>query len=219
MNDRYSNAHVAQIYADARKWLRSGWVDYFVPQLYWAINAPQQSFPALLDWWLGENPMSRHVWPGLATYRAAGGTNGFSRTEIAEQVKLMRERAVPQGHVMYNTTTTLKRDNGVLATITPLYADRALSPVYTWLDATAPAAPTVTVSGRTLQIVHAGEAPRFWFVRAHTSGGMFGRAGWETRVVAGDSTSLTLDSEPSRVLVRAVDLAGNVSAVTEYLKP
>ena len=209
----------AQLYADARKWLRSGWVDYFVPQLYWAINAPQQSFPALLDWWLGENPMGRHVWPGLATYRAAGGTNGFSRTEIADQVKLMRARPVAQGHVMYNTTTTLKRDNGVLATITPLYADRALSPTYSWLDATAPSSPGVTVSGKTVQIAPAAEPPRFWFVRAHTSGGMFGRAGWETHVIAGDSTNVTLGSEPSRVLVRAVDASGNVSAAAEYLRP
>src|SRR3954471_54554 len=34
----------ATIYADSRKWLQQGWVDYFVPQLYWAIAAPQQSF-------------------------------------------------------------------------------------------------------------------------------------------------------------------------------
>ena len=209
----------AQLYADARKWLRNGWVDYFVPQLYWAIAAPQQSFPALLDWWLGENPMGRHVWPGLATYRAAANSNGFTTGEIAEQVKLMRARNVSQGHVMFNTTTTLKRDNGVLATLTPLYVNRALSPAYPWLDATPPAAPTLTVSGKMVQLANGGETPRFWFVRAYSSGGMFGRAGWETRVVSGAATSLTLESEPSRVLVRAVDAAGNVSSPAEYTRP
>ena len=39
------------LFADARKWLADGWVDYFSPQLYWRIDAPQQSYPALLAWW------------------------------------------------------------------------------------------------------------------------------------------------------------------------
>ena len=38
----------AQIYADSRLWLASGWVDYLSPQLYWPVAAPAQSFPALL---------------------------------------------------------------------------------------------------------------------------------------------------------------------------
>src|SRR5688572_3551901 len=62
------------IYADSRKWLQQGWVDYLAPQLYWSISAPQQSFPVLLDWWLAQNTMGRHVWPGLATYRVNDGT-------------------------------------------------------------------------------------------------------------------------------------------------
>ncbi|HET7360691.1 MAG TPA: family 10 glycosylhydrolase, partial [Salinimicrobium sp.] len=37
-----------ELYADARLWLRKGWVDYFTPQLYWTINQIPQSFPVLL---------------------------------------------------------------------------------------------------------------------------------------------------------------------------
>jgi uncharacterized lipoprotein YddW (UPF0748 family) len=206
----------ASIYADARKWLRSGWVDYFTPQLYWAISAPQQSFPALLDWWIGENAMNRHIWPGLATYRAARESNGFTRGEIAEQVKLIRARPVPPGHVMFNTTTTLKRDGGVLATLLPLYATRALVPAFPWLGSAPPAAPTITVSGRSVQIAATGVRPRFWLVQAHTSGGFFGRARWTSRMVPGDATTVTLDGEPDRVLVSAVDHAGNQSAAADY---
>jgi uncharacterized lipoprotein YddW (UPF0748 family) len=201
----------AGLYADARKWLREGWVDYFVPQLYWAINSTGQSFPALLDWWLGENVLRRHVWPGLATYRAAGNTNGFTTTEIARQIELIRARPVSQGHVMFNTTTTLKRDNGVLATITPLYADRALVPAYPWIDSVPPAAPAVTLAARTVRMTASGEAPRFWLVQSHASGGLFRRARWYTRLASGDSASMTLDHDADRVFVRAVDLAGNLS--------
>lgn len=200
----------ASLYADARKWLQSGWVDYFVPQLYWAIAAPQQSFPALLDWWIGEDTLRRHVWPGLATYRAAALTNGFSRTEIAEQVKLIRARPMPPGHVMFNTTTTLKRDNGVLGTLLPLFTEPALVPAFSWIDDTPPAPPSITVSGRSLTIA-SPEKPRFWAVQWRSRGGLFRRAHWTTRVVSGDSTTVTLPSDPATVMVSAVDHAGNVS--------
>ncbi|MGH7677128.1 MAG: glycoside hydrolase family 10 protein [Gemmatimonadaceae bacterium] len=199
----------ASIYADARKWLQAGWVDYFVPQLYWAIAARQQSFPALFDWWLGENTLRRHIWPGLATYRSAARSNGFDRDEIASQVKLIRARPVPPGHVMFNTTTTLKRDNGVLATLRPLFPDRAVVPTFSWLDGTPPAAPTVAVSGRTLSI-SAAEKPRFWVVQSRQDGWLW-RSSWTTRVASGDSTTLTLPDNATAVFVSALDHAGNLS--------
>ena len=201
----------AQLYADARKWLQLGWVDYFVPQLYWAINAPQQSFPALYDWWLGENTMRRHVWPGLATYRAAALSNNFARTEVAEQVKIIRSRPVPPGHVSFNTQTTLIRDNGVLATLRPLFTERALVPSFPWMDDTPPAAPAVTVTGRTLTI-GSPERPRFWAVQTYTRGGWFSSSRWTTRIVSGDSTTLSFPRGTSIVFVSAVDHAGNQSS-------
>ena len=107
----------ASIYADSRKWLQQGWVDYLAPQLYWAIAAPQQSFPALLDWWLGQNAMGRHVWPGLAAYRVNDGTaSAFSMQEIPSQIQATRQRTGGTGHLLYNTTSTIKRSSGALAT-------------------------------------------------------------------------------------------------------
>lgn len=206
----------AEIYADARKWLREGWVDYFVPQLYWAISAPQQSFPALLDWWIGENVMNRHVWPGLATYRASAQSNGFSRDEIARQVELIRQRPVPPGHIMFNTTTTLKRDNGVLGTLRPLYEQPALVPAFPWLDNTPPSAPTISVAAGRLSISPNGEVPRLWMIQWRTRGSWFRRPQWRTAMTSGDRTSFALSDDADRVMVVAVDHAGNASPAAEY---
>lgn len=206
----------AAIYADARKWLREGWVDYFVPQLYWAIDAPQQSFPALLDWWIGENVMNRHVWPGLATYRAAATSNGFSRDEIARQVELIRLRRVPPGHIMFNTTTTLKRDNGVLGTLRPLYERPALVPAFPWLDSTPPAPPTLSVIDGQLEISTTGEAPRFWLIQWRTRGSFFRGPRWASSMTDGGRRSFTLSRDADRVVVTAIDPAGNASAPAEY---
>ena len=210
----------AEIYADSRKWLREGWVDYLTPQLYWAISAPQQSFPALLDWWIGENVKGRHIWPGLATYRAgSGAANGFALTEIAEQIKIIRSRPGAPGHIGFNGTTTLKRPE-FLATLAPLFATRATMPAYPWLDGVAPAAPSVSVNGRTVTFsTHpANERARWWLVTAERGAGLFQSAQSFSRVLFAGASSLTLDFEPTRVTVTAIDAAGNHSTPTGYMR-
>jgi len=207
-----------QIFADARKWLQEGWVDYLAPQLYWSIAAPQQGFPALYDWWLEQNTQGRHVWPGLATYRAgSSASNGFALTEIADQVRLIRQRSAPPGHIMYNGTTTLKRPQ-FTATIAPLFATRAIPPAYPWLGSGTPAPPTIGVSGRTVSF-SAAETPRWWAVNARTDGGMFGRSRSLARLVFGTSSAVTLEFEPQHVTVNAVDGAGNMSADATWRRP
>jgi uncharacterized lipoprotein YddW (UPF0748 family) len=208
----------ASIYADSRKWLQQGWVDYLAPQLYWAIAAPQQSYPALLDWWIAQSTQGRHVWPGLAAYRVNNGTtSAFSMQEIPDQIRLTRQRAAGTGHLLYNTSWTLKQHAGALANSirTDLYTSTAVVPASAWLDATAPAPPTITVSGDAVSITPAaGEAPRWWVVRRRAAG-----AAWTTRVVF--NTQRTLSDMPSldRVLVQALDQAGNLSAPAEWRRP
>jgi uncharacterized lipoprotein YddW (UPF0748 family) len=203
----------AAIYADSRKWLQQGWVDYLAPQLYWAIGAPQQSYPALLDWWLGQSTMGRHVWPGLAAYRVQNGTpSAFGASEIYDQIRLTRARPAGTGHILYNTTYTLKRNGGAIAAgLAPLYESRAIVPASPWLDGAAPPTPSLAVAGRTVTITPAtGEPVRWWLVRSRV-GGL-----WSTRLLFGDQRSLPLAGEPERVLVNAIDRAGNASGDVEW---
>jgi uncharacterized lipoprotein YddW (UPF0748 family) len=204
------------IYADSRKWLQQGWVDYLAPQLYWANSAPQQSFSALLDWWISQNTLGRNLWPGLAAYRVGDGTaNAFSATEIADQIRLARARPGATGELLYNTNSTLKKNGGaVAASIAPLYADVAIVPASPWLDSIPPSPPTVSVGGATVSIVPgAGEAARWWLVRARSDGT------WRTTLVFGDQRSVTLPSSPERVLVNAIDEAGNASVEARWARP
>ena len=207
----------AEIYADSRKWLQQGWVDYLAPQLYWAISAPQQSYPALLDWWFSQNTQGRHVWPGLASYKVNNGTTGaFSMQEIPDQIRLTRTRPAGTGHILYNTTWTLKRNGGALATAlqSELYGQAALVPASPWLDAAAPGTPSLALSGGSLQITPAaGEAARWWAVRQRASGT------WTARVLFGDARTLTVDAGTDRVLVQAVDQAGNASRTAAWQRP
>ena len=133
----------AQLYADARRWLREGWVDYLTPQLYWPIRQTPQSYTALLDWWLAQNVKGRHVWPGNAAYRV-GSTQAFPPGEIIEQVALTRARSRAPGNVFFSMKTFLKNTGGLneLLKAGP-YARPALVPELPWLKGAAPAPPLV----------------------------------------------------------------------------
>jgi len=205
----------ASIYADSRKWLQQGWVDYFAPQLYWAISAPQQSYPALLDWWLEQNTRGRHVWPGLAAYRVENGTSSaFTRQEIPDQIGLTRARPAGTGHILYNATWTLRRNDLATTLAGSLYRDAALVPASPWLDAVAPPAPSLTASGGAVQIAPgAGEPARWWAVRVRAAGG------WSSRVLFAAQRSVGVEAGVDRVLVQAVDQAGNLSAAAEWRRP
>ena len=203
------------IYADAKKWLQSGWVDYLAPQLYWKIDPPQQSFPVLLDWWLAQNTRSRGVWPGLATYRVYQATNPYPVSEIEKQVRITQART--NGMIFFNTTATLSRNGGEIAATLgrDLLRDVAVTPAAPWLGARAPASPVLTVTrgGRGSTVVAmapaAGET-RWWLVRWRA------QQRWTTELRWGAERTLTLvsptDASIDWVVVNAIDATGAMSA-------
>jgi hypothetical protein len=204
----------ATIYADSRKWLQQGWVDYLAPQLYWSISAPQQSYPVLLDWWIQQSTQGRHVWPGLAAYRVNNGTSSaYSLSEIPDEIRLTRLRAGGTGELLYNTTSTLKQNGGGVASVLAgdVYKTPALVPASPWLDSTPPGTPSITVSSGKIAISPAsGEATRWWVVRTHSP------AGWKASVLFAAQRSVAIDASVDRVLVQAVDQAGNISGRVEW---
>lgn len=200
----------AVLYADSKKWLQNGWADYFTPQLYWAIEPPAQSFPALLDWWNQQNPKRRHLWPGMDTTKVA---NRWKPEEIVSQIRLTEKQPVSAGHVHWNMRSLL-RSSELRATLERgPYAETALVPACPWLDAKAPGKPRLTISGcgpgnlRASWSAAAGEEPHSWLVQVRTG------ASWSSRVTS--ETEMRLGAPaPTCVAVTAVDQAGNTSPPT-----
>ena len=137
-----------QLYADARKWLREGWLDYFTPQLYWPTTRPQQSYPVLLDWWASENVHGRHLWPGNFTSQAGGrGSGSFPVSELMEQIRITRVNPGATGNVHFSMKSFLSNQAGMNDTlrIGP-YAQPALPPASPWLAVARPPLPTLAVT-------------------------------------------------------------------------
>lgn len=135
-----------KLYADSRKWLREGWLDYFTPQLYWRLSAPRQPYGQLLSWWIGENTQGRHMWPGNYTGRAsAPGRTSWPVAEVFEQVTETRRQL---GNVSGNVHFPM---HAFAANVDQLverfeagpYAEPALVPASPWLSAGAAELPAV----------------------------------------------------------------------------
>jgi uncharacterized lipoprotein YddW (UPF0748 family) len=208
-----------ELYADSRKWLREGWVDYWTPQLYWATDRPQQRYDLLLRWWAEQNVHGRNLWPGNFTSRVGGsGATDWHAGELLEQIRLTRSDSAASGNVHFSARALVRNQEGLsdwLETIT--YAEPALVPASPWLDRTPPAAPTVamradsTWGGMRLALTPAsGAAPWLWVVRAR-----YGDE-WRTEIVPGAERSfhlapLGIRATPDAVVVNAVDRVGNAS--------
>lgn len=105
-----------QLFADPVKWMREGWVDYLVPQLYWAEESPQR-FSSLLRWWRSPqtNPRGVPVYPGIAVDRMT--SHGWSASEIGRQLALEREIAPRGGFVLWNIGAIAKNTKGVVTVV------------------------------------------------------------------------------------------------------
>lgn len=137
-SDNYST-----IYADSRKWLANGWLDYCAPQLYWSIDSKGQSFPVLLRWWSDQNPKSRHLWPGLNSHKVG---SDWKSDEIVNQVRVTRKQPGVSGHIHWNMSRLMPGQSGLGEALQrQVYSQPALIPAMSWKPGSAPSTPKLTV--------------------------------------------------------------------------
>jgi uncharacterized lipoprotein YddW (UPF0748 family) len=208
------------LYADSRRWLQEGWADYFVPQLYWQVRAPAQSYPTLLAWWANQNGHGRHLWPGNGTFKVTdAGAARWPASEVLSQIRLTRDQPGASGNVHFNMTALVRSSDALAERLASgPYAAPALVPASPWLSVANPAAPSVRASAAerhlALSITSTATAdrtvvsqPRWWLVRARYGDG------WRAQVV--DAKQATVDVPaaadgrlPDPVVVNAIDHAG-----------
>lgn len=134
------------IYADSRLWLQEGWVDYFTPQLYWAIGPPPQSYPALLNWWNAQNKRGRHLWPGNFTSRLLDpGTHHWDAEEVIAQVWVTRAQKGAGGNVHFSIKALARNAGGIAdKLLAGPYREPALVPETPWLPPRPPVQETAS---------------------------------------------------------------------------
>jgi uncharacterized lipoprotein YddW (UPF0748 family) len=131
-------------YGNAVVWLENKWIDYLAPQLYWRFGGPQD-FAKLALWWKSQMN-GRHLYPGIASYRAEptmiSASGLFSPAEIPNQIDFTRQNGIP-GVIHFRAANFSKVSTQGLSDSlrNRLYRRPALPPVMEWKNAEVVEAP------------------------------------------------------------------------------
>ena len=146
--------HYVTLYADSRKWLQEGWIDYLAPQVYWYIGQPGANYGVLIPWW-NNNSYGRHIYIGMAGYKVndpAQGTHWANPSQIPNQMRMNRDAAHSNiyGQAIYNTSSMRSATKlGFRDSLRyDFYSKPALLPNMPWRDNAAPSAPTDLIAQR-----------------------------------------------------------------------
>lgn len=72
--------------ADSRTWIRKGYVDYIVPQIYWPIGLKVADYSKLVKWWANEvKGYDVDLYIGQGIYKQ--GQSSYSGQNIAKEIK------------------------------------------------------------------------------------------------------------------------------------
>ncbi|MFD7018724.1 glycoside hydrolase family 10 protein [Streptomyces sp. NPDC059928] len=93
------------LYADTRKWVREGWLDYICPQLYWNIGLPAADYAVLVEWWdEAVRGTGVDLYIGEALYKAGDPAQPAAwqdPAELSRHLTLAQRYASVRGHCFF----------------------------------------------------------------------------------------------------------------------
>jgi uncharacterized lipoprotein YddW (UPF0748 family) len=133
------------LYADTRKWVREGLIDYIVPQVYFSSEFTRVPYKTLVEWWT-RNSRNCHLYIGHGAYRVGRGSErdpGWWRaTEFPDQIRYNRQQRAVLGSVFFSAKNLRDNPLGIRDSLqSNLYRHTALIPTMPWLDSIPPLPP------------------------------------------------------------------------------
>ncbi|AQW49086.1 MULTISPECIES: glycoside hydrolase family 10 protein [Streptomyces] len=109
------------LFADTRGWVRRGWLDYIVPQVYWNIGFAAADYAALVPWWSEVvRGTGVNLYIGEALYKAGDPAQPAPWQDPAELSRhLTFDQGFPQvrGNVYFSAKEVAADRNGAMARV------------------------------------------------------------------------------------------------------
>ncbi|MEW2087169.1 family 10 glycosylhydrolase [Streptomyces sp. NPDC005283] len=109
------------LHADTRTWVKQGWIDYIVPQIYWNIGFAVADYAKLLPWWHSVvQGTGVHLYVGEALYKAGDPAQPApwrDPAELSRHLTLAREYAEVRGHCFFSAKEVMTDPIGAMARV------------------------------------------------------------------------------------------------------
>ena len=137
------------LYADILLWLRNGWIDYVVPQVYFEFSHAHAPYGVLVDWW-ARHTYGRQCFIGLAPFLAGSRPAWRDSTQLTRQIKVLRSYPSIQGAVYFSSKSFETNPNGWSDSLQNNYYNYpALIPPMPWIDSVKPHPPKFHMESNT----------------------------------------------------------------------
>ena len=112
-------------YADTRKWVKNGWVDYIAPQIYWQIGHSKCDYAVLVDWWSNVvRGTDVKLYIGHAAYKtgdSAQGTQWMDGLELERQIAYNRANRQVDGSIFYGYSALKNNTLGIRDSLADIF--------------------------------------------------------------------------------------------------
>lgn len=115
----------SKLFADVRKWLKEGWVDVIIPQLYFATGTGKNSFNQFLDQWM-QYVNQTHCLIGYGIYKFGStdpdyGNAFHSSADLKSQFEYASKKSKVNGSVLYSIKDMVANKVGIGTAIKEIY--------------------------------------------------------------------------------------------------
>ncbi len=130
------------LYADVLLWLKEGYIDYVVPQLYWEIGKENVDYKILADWWAA-NSYGRNLYVGLyASGLNENKTEAWKKpNELIRQMHYNQPITEVEGEMFFSAKYFIKNLQGLNDSLKYFYQKPALVPENKNINTAAPQQP------------------------------------------------------------------------------
>ncbi|MGW2838765.1 glycoside hydrolase family 10 protein [Streptomyces sp. NPDC001493] len=109
------------LYADTRKWIKQGWIDYICPQLYWSIGQSGADYAQLVPWWAEVvEGTDVDLYIGEALYKAgdpAQNSAWQNSAELSRHLTLAEDYPAVGGHAFFSANSVKADRIGAMARV------------------------------------------------------------------------------------------------------
>ncbi|MEP6927764.1 MAG: family 10 glycosylhydrolase [Ginsengibacter sp.] len=144
-NTKAGQTNYDDLYADILLWLKSKWIDYVAPQLYWEFGHKLVAYEVLIDWW-AKHAYGRQTYIGQGIYRSMESKSYAWKNvhELPNQIKKLREYPQVQGSIFFSSKSFNSNPNGWSDSLrNNYYKYPAIVPAMVWIDSVKPIRPVL----------------------------------------------------------------------------